>query len=87
MKNRWVFKWKHEENASAPQYKAKLVVKGFSQKSGSNFNEIFSLVVNMSSIKVMLSLATCLALEVEQMDVKTTFLHGDLDEEIYMKQP
>ena len=75
---------KHEEGSSVPRYKARLVVKGFSQKSGIDFNEIFSPVVKMSSIRVVLSLAASLDLEGEQMDVKTAFLHGDLNEEIYM---
>ena len=52
-----------------------------------DFEEIFSHVVKMFSIRVVLSLATSLDLEIEQLDVKTAFLHGDLEEEIYMKQP
>ena len=85
--NRWIYKVKHESNTMSPRYKARLVVKGFSQRKGVDFNEIFSPVVKMSSIRTVLSLAATLDLEVEQMDVKTAFLHGDLEEEIYMKQP
>ncbi|GKB70666.1 retrovirus-related pol polyprotein from transposon TNT 1-94, partial [Tanacetum coccineum] len=66
---------------------ARLVVKGFSQKRGIDFDEIFSPVVKMGSIRVVLGLAASLDLEVEQIDVKTAFLHGDLDKEIYMEQP
>ena len=66
--------------------KAVLVVKSFNQKRRIDFDEIFSPVVKMPSIRVFLSLAATLDLEVEQMDVKTTFLHGDLDEEIYMER-
>jgi len=62
-------------------------VKGFSEKKGVDFDEIFSLMVKMTSIRVILGLAARLKLEVEQMDVKTAFLHGDLEEEIYMEQP
>jgi len=62
------------------------VVKGYSQRKGVDFDEIFSPVVKMSSIRTMLSLASTLDLEVEQMNVKTSVLHGDLEEEIYMKQ-
>lgn len=62
-------------------------MKGFSQKKGVDFDEIFSPVVKMSSIRVVLSLAASLNDEVEQLDVKTAFLHGDLEEEIYMEQP
>ena len=63
------------------------MVKGIRQIKDIDFNEIFSPVVKMSSIRIVLSLAATLDLEVEQMDVKTAFLHGDLEEEIYMKQP
>ena len=61
-------------------------MKGFNQKKGIDFEEIFSLVVKMSSIRVALGLAARLNLEVEQLDVKIAFLHGDLEEEIYMYQ-
>lgn len=87
LKNRWVYRVKQEEHTSQPRYKARLVVKGFSQKKGIDFDEIFSPVVKMSSIRVVLGLAASLDLEVEQMDVKTAFLHGDLEKEIYMEQP
>lgn len=87
LENRWIFRVKQESTSTSPRYKARLVVKGFRQRKGVDFNEIFSSVVKMSSIRTMLSLAATLNLEVEQMDVKTAFLHGDLEEEIYMKQP
>ncbi|KAG5549867.1 hypothetical protein RHGRI_014986 [Rhododendron griersonianum] len=85
LKNKWVYRLKHDgENL---RYKARLVVKGFGQKKGIDFDEIFSPVVKMSSIRVVLGMAASLNLEVEQLDVKTAFLHGDLEEEIYMEQP
>ena len=62
-------------------------MKGSTQKKGIDFNEIFSLVVKMTSICTVLSLVATEDLHLEQLDVKTTFLHGDLDEEIYMAQP
>lgn len=62
-------------------------MKGFEQKKGIDFEEIFSPVVKMTFIRVVLSLAASMDLEVEQLDVKTAFLHGDLEEEIYMVQP
>ena len=68
------------------KYKACLVVKGFGQKKGIDFDEIFSPVVKLSSIKIILGLATNQDLELEQLDVKTAFLHGDLEEEIYIQQ-
>ncbi|KAL6318202.1 hypothetical protein AAG906_035707 [Vitis piasezkii] len=76
LKNRWVYRVKQEEHTSQPRYKARLVVKGFSQKKGVDFDEIFSPVVKISSIREVLGLATSLDLEIEQMDVKTAFLHG-----------
>jgi hypothetical protein len=66
------------------RYKARLVTKGYSQKEGIEFHEIFSLVVKTFSILIVLAVVALLDLELEQLDVKTDFLHGDLDEEIYM---
>ena len=87
LKNKWVYRIKQEEHTPHPRYKARLVVKGFSEKKGVDFDEIFSLMVKMTSIRVILGLAARLNLEVEQMDVKIAFLHRDLEEEIYMEQP
>ena len=70
-----------------PRYKDRLVVKGFGQRKGIDFDKIFFHVVKMSSIRTVIGLASSLNLEIEQMDVKTTFLHGDLEEEVYMAQP
>jgi hypothetical protein len=61
--------------------------KGYSQVEGIDFGEIFSHVAKLTSIIFILSVVVSFYFEVEQMDVKTTFLHGDLEEEIYMKQP
>ena len=85
LKNKWVFRLKYDEKSLQPRYKARLVVKGFSQKQGIDFDEIFSPVVKMSSIRVALGLAAHMDLEIKQLDVKTAFLHGDLMEEIYME--
>jgi len=87
LKNKWVYIIKQEEHTPHPRFKARLVVKGFGQRKGVDYDEIFSSVVKMTSIRVILGLVASLNLEVEQMDVKTTFLHGDLEEEIYMEQP
>ena len=78
---------KTKNNGSQLRYKARLVVKGFNEKKIIDFEEIFSPVIKISSIRVALGLVASLNLEVEQLNVKTTFLHGDLGEEIYMQQP
>ena len=86
LKNKWVYRLK-EEDRGKQRYKARLVVKGFAQKKGIDFDEIFSPVVKMTSIRTILSLVAAEDLHLEQLDVKTAFLHGDLEEEIYMQQP
>ena len=84
--SKWVFKKKLNATGNVEKYKARLVVKGYSQVEGIDFGEIFSTVAKLTSIRVILYLTTTFDLEVEKMNVKTMFLHGDLDEEIYMKQ-
>ena len=86
LQNKWVYRLKEEEGGKR-RHKARLVAKGFAQKQGIDFNEIFSPVVKMNSIRTILSLVAVQDLHLEQMDVKTTFLHGELEEEIYMHQP
>ena len=74
-------------DGSIERYKTRLVAKGYSQVEGIDIHEIFSLVVKLVSIHTMLALTTLLNLELEKLDVKTSFLHGDLDEELHMEQP
>jgi hypothetical protein len=69
------------------KYKARLVAKGYFQVEGIDFGEIFPPVAKLTSIIFLLSVFAAFYFEVEQMDVKTTFLHGDMEEEIYMKWP
>ena len=68
------------------KYKVRLVAKGYSQVTGIDFGNIFSPVAKVTSIRLLLSVSTTFYFEVEQMDVKTKFVHGDLEEEIYMKR-
>nr|GEU74772.1 zinc finger, CCHC-type [Tanacetum cinerariifolium] len=70
-----------------PRYKARLVARGFTQRACIDYNEVFSLVVRHTSIRVILALTTCKDYELEHLDVNTAFLHGNLKEVIYMKQP
>ena len=83
LRNKWVFKLK-KDNEKLVTYKAQFLVKGFIQKFGVDFDEIFSLVVKISFIRAVPGLVASLDLELEQLDVKITFLHGDLEEEIHM---
>jgi len=87
LKNKWVFKLKTEEGCPHPRYKARLVVKGFNQKKGVDFEKIFFPVVKISSIRVVFGMAASMNLKIEQLDVKIAFLYGDPEEEIYMEQP
>ena len=86
LQNKWVYRLK-EEDGGKKRYKDRLVVKGFTQKKGIYFDEIFSPVVKMTSIRTILSLVVVEDFHLEQLEVKTTFLHGDLEEEIYMQRP
>ena len=81
-----MFKLKRDDSEKLIKHKARLVVKGFAQTNGIDFDDIFSPVVKMTSIRVVFGLVTSMDLELQQMDVKTAFLRGDLTKEIYMTQ-
>ncbi|GKA25382.1 retrovirus-related pol polyprotein from transposon TNT 1-94 [Tanacetum coccineum] len=85
--NKWVYKIKRNGDDQVERYRARLVVKGYAQKEGIDFNEIFSPVVRMTNIRVVLAMCATYDLHLEHLDVKTAFLHGNLEEEIYMLQP
>ncbi|RVX11466.1 Retrovirus-related Pol polyprotein from transposon TNT 1-94 [Vitis vinifera] len=84
--NKWVYRIKNEHDGSK-RYKARLIVKGFQQKEGIDYTEIFSPVVKMSTIRLVLGMVVAENLHLEQLDVKIAFLHGDLEEDLYMIQP
>ncbi|KAH9768487.1 Integrase catalytic domain-containing protein [Citrus sinensis] len=85
--NKWVYKIKRDGNDQVERYRARLVVKGYAQKEGIDLNEIFSPVVRLTTIRIVLAMCATFDLHLEQLDVKTTFLHRELEEEIYMLQP
>jgi hypothetical protein len=82
VKSKWAFKQKTDGH-----YRARLVAKGFTQIEGVDFDKTFSPVTHFESLQLVLALAMLEDWEIHQMDVKSAFLHGDLDEEIYMEQP
>ncbi|CAM8927036.1 unnamed protein product [Rhodiola kirilowii] len=85
---KWIFRLKDGNSpAEPPRFKARLVAKGFSQKEGIDYNEIFAPVVKYKTLRLLLAMSTVFNWEIDQMDVKTAFLNGDLEETIYMKQP
>ncbi len=69
------------------KYKARLVAKGYAQTYGIDYEETYSLVVKMTTVKTIIVMAVAKGWSLHQMDVKNVFLHGDLQEEVYMEQP
>ena len=84
---KWVYKRKRGIHGKVETFKARLVAKGYTQKEGIDYEETFSLVAMLKFIIILLSMAAHYDYKIWQMDVKTAFLNGNLDEEIYMMQP
>lgn len=85
--NKWIFKRKIGLDGKVETYKARLVAKGYKQREGIDYEETFSPVAMTKSIRILLAIAAYHDYEVWQMDVKTAFLNGHLQEELYMDQP
>ena len=85
--SRWVLRIKRKADGTVDKYKARLVAKGYAQKAGTDYDETFAPVAKFTSIRMLLALAAHHDFEIHQMDVKTAFLNGDLDVDIYMEQP
>ena len=84
---KWIIKWKTDEDGNLTVYKARLVAKGFWQVQGVDYDETFSPVVMLKSIRILLAVAAYFDYEIWKMDVKTAFLNGYLEEDVYMIQP
>ena len=84
IRNKWVLKVKRKADGSIDKYKARLVVKGFTQEEGIDYDETFSFIARVASVRLIFAIVAQLDLELYQMDVKTAFLNGELEEEIYM---
>jgi hypothetical protein len=84
---KWIFKHKFGSDGGLTRYKARWVVRGFSQQPGVDFDETFSPVIKPATIRVVLGIATSRAWPIHQLNVKNAFLHGTLDEDVYCQQP
>ena len=85
--SKWIFKVKHAVDRSIEKYKARCVVKEFSQVEGYDYEETFSPVTRYSLIRSILALTAQMGWKIHQMDVKTTFLNGVIEEEVYIEKP
>jgi len=85
--SRWLYKVKHAADGSIEKHKARFVAKGFSQVEGIDYEETFAPVARYSSIRSILSLSSQMGWKIHQMDVKTAFLNGLIEEEVYIEQP
>ncbi|GJT91947.1 zinc finger, CCHC-type containing protein [Tanacetum coccineum] len=83
----WIFKRKLKVDGTVEKFKARLVIQGFKQKSRIEYFDTYAPVARISTIRLLIAMASIHCLIIHQMDVKTTFLNGELEEEVYMNQP
>jgi hypothetical protein len=82
---KWVYKVKRDENSDIVKYKARLVAKGYVQRPGVDFEEVFAPVARLESVRLLLAIAAHYGWGVHHMDVKSVFLNGDLQDEVYVQ--
>ena len=84
---RWILNIKYNANGTLERYKVRLVAKGYTQSYDIDYLETFVVVAKMTTMRVLLSLATYSGWSLQQLDVKNAFLYGDLKEEVFMEVP
>ena len=84
---KWIYKIKTHSNGSIERYKARLVIKGFTQEYEIDYEETFAPVARISSVRDLLTVAAASKWDLFHMDIKNAFLNGDLSEEVYMQPP
>ncbi|KZV47100.1 retrovirus-related Pol polyprotein from transposon TNT 1-94, partial [Dorcoceras hygrometricum] len=84
---KWIYKTKMKENGEVDKFKARLVAKGYKQEYGVDYKEVFAPVARHDTIRLVIALAAQYSWPIFQLDVKSAFLHGDLEEQVYIDQP
>jgi len=85
--SKWLYKIKHVAYGSIDKYKIRFVARVFSQQEGIDYEDTFSPTVRYTTIHSLTSLETSMGCDIHQMDVKTAFLNGSIDEEVYIEKP
>jgi len=84
---KWVYKIKHNADGSVNRYKERLVAKGYAQTYGIDYEKTYNLVAKMTTVKTIIAMVVTKGWSLHPMDVMNVFLHGDLQEQVYMEQP